>query len=270
MGRLQSAPCAAGVPGSATRGAVRAGERRRASGRGLILVFVLAPVVLAAAGRATAQACVEVAIDWPLKPSAIGRGDSFRLLFITSGTTVPGSREDIAFYNRRVRAFAEIGHLSMRAYTDKFRVLGSTAAVDARDNTGTTGTGVPDLLDQRPQGRRQQRRLLRRQLGQLYRERRRRQSDLRPAERARLDRQHVRRPRVHRRLQRQQGSGQAFHRHRTPLLRKCPEFRRPQLRERQRQAALRALRCVLYPQPGEALLVAGHGGRGARARGRSR
>ena len=143
MGRLQSAPCAARVPCSATCGAVRAGGRRRASARRLILLFVLAPVVLAAVGRATAQACVEVPITWPLKPSAIGRGDSFRLLFITSGTLAPGSREDIGFYNQYVRTYAGFGHLSFRRYTNKFRVLGSTATVDARDNTGTTGTGVP-------------------------------------------------------------------------------------------------------------------------------
>ena len=28
-------------------------------------------------------------------------------------------------------------------YSDQFRVVGSTRAVDARDNTNTTGTGVP-------------------------------------------------------------------------------------------------------------------------------
>ena len=38
---------------------------------------------------------------------------------------------------------AAAGHTNIRPYSDQFRVVGSTAAVDARDNTGTTGTGVP-------------------------------------------------------------------------------------------------------------------------------
>ena len=33
--------------------------------------------------------------------------------------------------------------MEIRAYSSQFRVVGSTAAVDARDNTKTTGTGVP-------------------------------------------------------------------------------------------------------------------------------
>ena len=38
---------------------------------------------------------------------------------------------------------AAAGHSAIRPYSAQFRVLGSTSAVDARDNTGTTGTGVP-------------------------------------------------------------------------------------------------------------------------------
>ena len=33
--------------------------------------------------------------------------------------------------------------MAIQAYSSQFRVVGSTAAVDARDNTNTTGTGVP-------------------------------------------------------------------------------------------------------------------------------
>ena len=33
--------------------------------------------------------------------------------------------------------------MAIRPYSSQFRVVGSTAAVDARDNTNTTGTGVP-------------------------------------------------------------------------------------------------------------------------------
>ena len=33
--------------------------------------------------------------------------------------------------------------MAIRPYSSQFRVVGSTAAVDARDNTSTTGRGVP-------------------------------------------------------------------------------------------------------------------------------
>ncbi len=38
---------------------------------------------------------------------------------------------------------AAAGHPAIRPYATQFRVVGSTATVDARDNTGTTGAGVP-------------------------------------------------------------------------------------------------------------------------------
>ena len=38
---------------------------------------------------------------------------------------------------------AAAGHADIRAYSSGFRVVGCTADTDARDNTGTTGTGVP-------------------------------------------------------------------------------------------------------------------------------
>ena len=41
------------------------------------------------------------------------------------------------------RAPPATGHAAIRAYSAGFRVLASTEAVDARDNTATTGTGVP-------------------------------------------------------------------------------------------------------------------------------
>ena len=81
--------------------------------------------------------------DWPLKPSGLAAGTSFRLLFVTSTTRDP-SATDIATYNTFVQTRAKAGH---SAITDScgnlFKVVGSTSTVDARDNTGTTGAGVP-------------------------------------------------------------------------------------------------------------------------------
>ena len=84
---------------------------------------------------------VGVPSDWALKPSGVTTGGKFRLLFITSASYNATSR-DIDHYNRLVQARAAAGHASIRDYSTGFRVVGSTASVDARDNTCTTGTGA--------------------------------------------------------------------------------------------------------------------------------
>ena len=83
-----------------------------------------------------------VPTTWSLVPSGLGDGDSFRLLFITTSSTTASS-SDITTYNTFVQDLvANNGHTDIRAHSATFRMLGSTEAVDARDNTGTTGTGV--------------------------------------------------------------------------------------------------------------------------------
>ena len=90
---------------------------------------------------------VEVPYDWGLIPDALGAGDEFRLLFITSPDRATST--DIEVYNAYMRTNADAAdaHPEIKAYSSGFRVVGSTAAVDARDNTGTTYTnddkGVP-------------------------------------------------------------------------------------------------------------------------------
>ena len=83
-----------------------------------------------------------VPTTWSLIPSGLGDGDSFRLLFIGT-TSRNASSSDIADYNTFVQDLAAAGHADIRAHSAPFRMLGSTENVDARDNTGTTGTGVP-------------------------------------------------------------------------------------------------------------------------------
>ena len=86
---------------------------------------------------------VMVPIDWALKPANVEGGDTFRLLFVTS-TQRDAQSSDIADYNAFVQARAKAGHSAITDdMGDQFKVLGSTATVDARDNTGTTGPGVP-------------------------------------------------------------------------------------------------------------------------------
>ena len=79
----------------------------------------------------------EVSATWPLVPSAVGAGGSFRLLFASSYTR-DATSPNVGAYNAHVQQAAGNGHASIRNHSSRFRVLGSTAAVDARDNTGTT------------------------------------------------------------------------------------------------------------------------------------
>ncbi len=83
--------------------------------------------------------------DWDLKPADVAAGQPFRLMFLNTGG-VAGTRGDIGFYNgnsQNNRSGAGGGHASIRGFAGEFRALMSTAAVDARDNTATTGDGVP-------------------------------------------------------------------------------------------------------------------------------
>ena len=95
---------------------------------------------------ATAAVSAVVPADWSLKPTAVAAGTQFRLLFLSS-TKNGGSSTDIATYNTFVQGLAAAGHADIRTYSAGFRVVGCTAAVDARDNTKTTYTttdkGVP-------------------------------------------------------------------------------------------------------------------------------
>ena len=84
----------------------------------------------------------EVPTDWSLKPTGLVLGDQFRLIFLSS-TKRDGSATDIATYNTFIQTRAAAGHTDIQAYSDGFTVVGCTADIDARDNTGTTGVGVP-------------------------------------------------------------------------------------------------------------------------------
>ena len=83
-----------------------------------------------------------VPFGWALKPSGLAAGTKFRLLFITS-TTRDATATDIATYNTFVQTAAKAGHSAISdSCGNLFKVVGSTSVTDARDNTGTTGTGV--------------------------------------------------------------------------------------------------------------------------------
>ena len=84
----------------------------------------------------------EVLASWNLTPAGLAAGDQFRLLFLSS-TKRDAVSTDIADYNTFVQDRAAAGHADIRAYSAGFGAVGCTGAVDARDNTSTTGMGVP-------------------------------------------------------------------------------------------------------------------------------
>ncbi|MDE0196495.1 MAG: hypothetical protein OXP08_13190, partial [bacterium] len=97
--------------------------------------------------QATTPDPLDIPTDWPLLPSGLQPGDSFRLLFVSSNQR-NGSSSDIGVYNSHVQANANSGHAAIRSFGDQFRALASTRhatqAVNAKTNTGTgSGTGEP-------------------------------------------------------------------------------------------------------------------------------
>ena len=113
--------------------------------RALRTAAVLAFAAIAAAvlpdRPAEAQTARTVEAGWQYIPTGVSVGQSFRLLFVTS-TRRNASSSNIADYNSYVQGRAATNtHLA--GFSGQFRALISTATVDARDNTATTGTGVP-------------------------------------------------------------------------------------------------------------------------------
>ena len=109
----------------------------------LLLVLALAAALLSlpSAESARASAALSVPSDWEHIPEGIRPGDSFRLLFVTSATR-DASSSNIGDYNAHVQSAAGSND-SLESFKGQFRALISTSAVDAKENTGTTGTGVP-------------------------------------------------------------------------------------------------------------------------------
>ena len=92
--------------------------------------------------KTAASATTEVPYNWALNPPSLTTGKQFRLVFLSSTKIVPNSTH-IATYNTFILGLAAAGHADIQTYSAGFRSVGCTAAVDARNNTGTTGTGVP-------------------------------------------------------------------------------------------------------------------------------
>ncbi|WP_420432061.1 Calx-beta domain-containing protein, partial [Candidatus Poriferisocius sp.] len=101
------------------------------------------PLVFAIADDETGT--LEVPENWALKPPAIRRAESFRLAFVTSEAR-DARPTDIDVYNRWAQGVvARGGHAELVPYGSLVKVFGSTAEVDARENTGMwDGSGWAD------------------------------------------------------------------------------------------------------------------------------
>ena len=115
----------------------RAGASVRRSAIPRMVLIALSVLV---AAPAAAQGVVEVIRTSPLKPSSLAAGQKeFRLLFVTSNGR-QAHATDISSYNSTVQGRAAAGHTTIRGFSSMWRAVGSTASVDARDNTSTTYT----------------------------------------------------------------------------------------------------------------------------------
>ena len=130
----------------------RFGAAVRGAWRGLLPTLLCLALHAALAPGAAAQAptpnmdgSYTVPYHWALKPAGLAEDDRFRLFIVTTSTTQALS-SDIATYNSLVQTDVAAGHTAIRPYAPQFRVVGSTLAVDARDNTMTTGQGTGILI----------------------------------------------------------------------------------------------------------------------------
>ena len=112
-----------------------------ASAQTALLIATAATMLGALAPSATAQGVVDLPRNWRLTPGEINIGEEFRVMFVTSTTTEANS-DDIAVYNNFVQTRAASGHSEIRQFASGFRVIGSTSAVEALDNTSSTYTAA--------------------------------------------------------------------------------------------------------------------------------
>ena len=98
-------------------------------------------------GEDEQESPILVPSDWGLRPSGVPVGGEFRLMVITKSTRNAQSA-DISDYDTFVQTEMKstFAHQDIREYGDKFRVVGSTSAVSARDHIQAgpaTRPGVP-------------------------------------------------------------------------------------------------------------------------------
>ena len=82
-----------------------------------------------------------MAYAWSLRPSGLGEGDEFRLIFISSQGRTAGPTS-ISTYNSWIQSQAGSGHTDIRTHRNGFRAVVCTEDDDARENTAMNHTTV--------------------------------------------------------------------------------------------------------------------------------
>lgn len=105
--------------------------------RSLASSALCAVMVAAFVGVASQASATPISLG---TPSGLNPGETFRVLFVTSGT-IDATSTDITTYNDFVQAQA--GGATYGGVTVNWKAIGSTATVKARDNVGGFTTSVP-------------------------------------------------------------------------------------------------------------------------------
>ena len=128
----------------------RTGLCGRMRSAGLLLAAALLALVVSGTwtqprvAEAQSAGVVEVPADWALIPAGVEPGEGFRLLF-RSNQSRSVEFTDIAVYDAFVQNRVAAGHQAIREHSARFQVVGSTAAVDARDHIRMNPTNPAHL-----------------------------------------------------------------------------------------------------------------------------
>ncbi|MDE0117337.1 MAG: hypothetical protein OXT07_12030 [bacterium] len=118
---------------------LRSGSGYKVSGQDWLRVTIIDDESPPPTPEANADGTYTVPADWPLVPEELrDRGGEFRLLFLTN-TWSDATSSSIATYDAHVQesvagSHAGGSHEAIKPYADLFKVVGSTATVDARDH----------------------------------------------------------------------------------------------------------------------------------------
>ena len=107
----------------------------------LVAGFFLAVANPGVSPTVNAQSKQTVPVDWAHIPDGLGAGDSFRLMFVTSGAR-DATADNIADYNTFVQNAAATND-GFKDFSGQFRALMNATEVNGGDNAGLYDEGLP-------------------------------------------------------------------------------------------------------------------------------
>ena len=119
---------------------MRAAAKWRPFPLGRLLTTVMIALLLAAGLAAPVPAQAQATWDG-IVPPGLSAGAQYRIIFVTSTDQTVTTRTSIADWNAAAQAVADTQTAFTTEQDVEFKILGSSGADNARDNTGTTGNG---------------------------------------------------------------------------------------------------------------------------------